>query len=770
MGSKKQQSYKNIRTDEKPFPFWVVVLMFTGATAVFFRAQLFEGHYFWAGFMSDFAEMHLPRQMFAGKYLREFSLPFWNPYTFGGMPFLAELEVGFFYPPSLVMNLLASPNHLPVQALQYTIMFHFWLAGMSMYSLIHLWTKNQMGGIIAGLSYAFSAIFACHISEYIVLYPIAWFPLIIMLFYKATSEFHFQSAIIGGLVLGISMLGGHAQSVLYMNLFLGLFLLWHAANQLYEKQLSTTYWLKYVGMITIFFAVAIGLFSIQLLHSQELAAESTRETMTYEKAIDAAVAPQQLLTAVVPKLFGHMDGFAPDIQFFIGPGYYYWATAFYFGIAALIFGFLGAVQCYKHYLCSFLIFIGVLVSLYALGEHSFIFKAFFHLPLFDLFRGPGRMLFLLVFSMSALAGFGYDALLKKRISFRNVLLISAIPISISLLVTSGTLHGTLGTPVEYRNAIEHYGMNALIVSMCCVAITYGILKDRVQPRIGGLTLCALIIVDLNVFGSAFKNGAVHPENDYLLDPTILSELRSNPPSDVFRVSAREGSVMLLKRNHGLYSGIMQCEGFDPLNLKRKSPPAPTPDDAIDLMNIRYSAVVDKSKQQAYLRKNDLKYPFARLLYKTRISSEDTVVQFMQSGAVDFSEEVVLEKNVDIALPGSGPSPATYQLECREYTDNRIVFNVTTDQAAVLTVSEIWYPAWKAAIDGFPTEVYRANYCFRGVVVPGGTHTIEMFYESSAFIRGRWITMLTLILSFAGIVFMEIQKRRMKAASISSGNE
>lgn len=756
-----KQSPKSIRPEEEKIPLWVIVLVFTGATAIFFRAQLFEGLYFWTGFMSDFAEMHLPRQMFAAKYLREFSLPFWNPYTFGGMPFLAEVEVGFFYPPSILINLLASSDHLPVRTLQLTVMFHFWLAGMAMYALTQYWTKNQVGGIIAGLSYAFSAVFACHISENIVLYPIAWFPLTTFFLSKAIDDLAVESAIVGGLVFGVSMLGGHIQSVLYMNMFTGLFLAWHAVGQLYVKNFHTLYWLKFIGIVAIFFACGIGLFSIQLLPSQELAAESTRDVMTYEKAVDASVKPQQLLTAVVPKLFGHMDGFHPNVQFFLGPSYYYWATAFYFGIGALILGLLGAFMCYKNRVCAFLIFTSALATLYALGEHSVVFDLFFRLPLFELFRGPSRILFLLVFSMSAMAGFGYDELRKKRISTKTLVFASAIPMVISFFVMTGTLHGALSTPLQYHDAIERYGMTAFIISLIFLGIIYALVKDRVQPRVGGLALCALIIVDLNVFGSGFKDGKTHPENDYLLDPRVLSELRPNPPSDIFRVSAREGSVMLLKRNHGLYSGIMQVEGFDPLNLKRKSPAAPSENDVIDLSNIRYSVFVDREKQQAYLKRNNPKYPFARLLYRPRISSGDTVAKFMASGAVDFSREVVLEKNLDTAVSDTGKIPPSHRLECREYTDNRIVFDVTTEQPAVLTVSEIWYPAWRATIDGVSAEVYRANYCFRGIVVPAGTHSVEMFYKSTAFNRGKWITILTLVFSAAGITFARIQKKNAK---------
>ncbi|MGD1045950.1 MAG: YfhO family protein [Bacteroidota bacterium] len=761
---KKHDSSQYINNIEENLPFWLIIAIFTGATMIFFRAQLFEGYYFWTGLYSDFAEMHLPRQMFAAKYLRDFSLPFWNPYTFGGMPFLAEPEVGFFYPPTIIMNLLSLPGHLPVMELQLAIMFHFLLAGISMYLFVHLITKNQMAGIISGLSYAFSAIFALHFLDYIVLYPIAWLPLVMFFLYRSLDTLHVRNALYGGFVLGISMLAGHMQSVLYMFLFFGMFIFWCALHQLYKKNFVPRYWLHFWGITIIFLSVGIGLFAIQLLHSHELAAESTRSIMTYEKAVEASVDPKQLLTAVVPKLFGHLDGFDPDIPFFIAPNsasyYYYWATAFYFGITALILGIVGAVHNYKNYLGGFFIFTGWLAILYALGEHSFVFKLFFNLPPFNLFRGPSRILFLLVFSMSVLAGFGYVAIRKYFVSLREISLISCVPLIIAFLVTSGYLHNLLHVPLQYRNAIEGYGLYALFISLFSAAILFLMLNKSIHPFVGGILLCLLIIIDLNVFGSSFKNGKDDPENGYQISPDALSKLRSKPPSDIFRISGREGYIFALKRNHGLYSGIMQIEGEDPLNLRKRIPPAPTSQDVIDLMNIRYSFLGDTSSHMAFFQLNNPKYPHSRLLYSARVLQEDSISNVMRSGKVDFGKEVVLEKmNTDFVLPVNAKVPFSHSLECKEYSDNRMVYFVTTEENAILLVDEIWYPAWKAKIDGTSTEVLRANYCFRAVTVPKGTHTIKFYYESEAFIRGAWITIGTFVLFLAGIIVTTIQEKK-----------
>jgi hypothetical protein len=178
------------------------------------------------------------------------------------------------------------------------------------------------------------------------------------------------------------------------------------------------------------------------------------------------------------------------------------------------------------------------------------------------------------------------------------------------------------------------------------------------------------------------------------------------------------------------------------------------------MNIRYSYARDSMANMAIFTGNNPQYPHSRLLYSALVLPEDSVSNVMRSGKVDFGKEVVLESlNANFMLPENGKGSFSHSLECKEYTDNRMVYSVTTEENTILLVSEIWYPAWKAKIDGSSTEVLRANYCFRAVAVPQGTHMIEFYYESEAFIRGAWITIGTLVLFLAGIIITNVQDKK-----------
>jgi hypothetical protein len=90
----------------------------------------------------------------------------------------------------------------------------------------------------------------------------------------------------------------------------------------------------------------------------------------------------------------------------------------------------------------------------------------------------------------------------------------------------------------------------------------------------------------------------------------------------------------------------------------------------------------------------------------------------------------------------------------EYKPNYLKYqsSAASDQLAVF--SEIYYDkGWNAYVDGELKPHFRTDYTFRGLIVPGGTHTIEFRFEPRSYILGKNISLagsLLLILFFVGI--------------------
>ncbi|MGH7536949.1 MAG: hypothetical protein ACREMG_15435, partial [Gemmatimonadales bacterium] len=98
--------------------------------------------------------------------------------------------------------------------------------------------------------------------------------------------------------------------------------------------------------------------------------------------------------------------------------------------------------------------------------------------------------------------------------------------------------------------------------------------------------------------------------------------------------------------------------------------------------------------------------------------------------------------------------------------NDVAVDVDTPGAALLRLADLWYPDWVATVDGRPSEILKADYLLRAVVVPAGRHRVEFRFASPAMRRGLMLSgaclLVTLGLLGAGLL------RRRPAASAPSG--
>jgi hypothetical protein len=87
-------------------------------------------------------------------------------------------------------------------------------------------------------------------------------------------------------------------------------------------------------------------------------------------------------------------------------------------------------------------------------------------------------------------------------------------------------------------------------------------------------------------------------------------------------------------------------------------------------------------------------------------------------------------------------------------------NVTATGNNLLFLSEVYYPhGWKAFIDGQETPIHQLNYLFRGVVVPAGTHRLEMKFDPDSFRYGKNISLVSNIFLLGGLGFAGVNTWR-----------
>lgn len=765
---------REVTTGTRDLPMWIIPLLFLLTTAIFFRGQLFGTMYFW----EDFNEYIYPAFSFAARALSVGEIPFWNPYLFSGTPFLADVATGFFYPLNWLLALVVKNGKLPVLALEILIIAHCCLAQVAMYRLARRMETSQIAAIISAISYSFSGIFACHIFHPMMIIHFAWFPLVFLYFrdsiMKPVGAGYWKkallSSLIAGLLLGIMMLSGHPQTTLYLLVLLLMFTVWTIIWHLRHSENVVRQILQSGCMALLPVLIGSGIFAIQLLHSQEFSQYSERNFLTLEKASIGSMQAKQLFTVLIPKLFGVSDaaaasGAASATPFYLqGSEYYaYWETAFYFGVPALILAIIGVIVSFRrqeqYYFGLFTLIVCGFALLFALGNNGFLFPAFFQLPLFDRFRVPSRMVMLIPFLMAMAAGLGFDALYHEgtrlaKIFFGVVGICALITILGAGLILSEP-------PEQMRSAITGFSFTAFVFVLITGGIGWFVMNKHVPILFTGWLCIGVLFIDLIIAGSTYNNGKINPERAYELQPGLEQMLQVKPPDTLFRVRTRDRGMMVMQRNQGLITPIMMYEGYMPLLIERRLPPSPSAAITYDLLSIRYEITIDTVSGSPYFAERSTWLPQARMVYAMRRSVPDSVKSLATSGLVNFTQEVIVEKDLPITLPGTHAGMIHHSVHCETYTANEMEYKVQTAQNGVLVLSEIWYPAWKAEIDGVATEVLRVNYSLRGIAIQAGTHTIRLIYRSDAFITGRMITLITLCGTLAAIGLLWLSERRSK---------
>lgn len=92
-------------------------------------------------------------------------------------------------------------------------------------------------------------------------------------------------------------------------------------------------------------------------------------------------------------------------------------------------------------------------------------------------------------------------------------------------------------------------------------------------------------------------------------------------------------------------------------------------------------------------------------------------------------------------------------------DTSIEIHTNSASPAFLVLSDVYYPGWKAFIDGIPTHVFQTNYAIRGVMVPSGGHIVRFEFRPLSFYIGATISLTSLLLLSSLSLITIIRRRR-----------
>jgi hypothetical protein len=141
-----------------------------------------------------------------------------------------------------------------------------------------------------------------------------------------------------------------------------------------------------------------------------------------------------------------------------------------------------------------------------------------------------------------------------------------------------------------------------------------------------------------------------------------------------------------------------------------------------------------------------------------------IIDSVSDGQFDAAAVTYLESDPGLTL---GPvDGATARIT--EYNLNDVTVQVNTPGPALLRLADMWYPDWKATVDGAAAPILRADYLLRAVPVPAGEHTVVFRFQSPAIRNGLILSIVSLVLILALLAAGFVQGRRTRAPAAPAG--
>src|ERR1039458_8705157 len=184
----------------------VIFLGLAGAVLLFYFQPLFSAH---APTQCGAVDVQYSAQTHLSEMLRSGKLPQWTPFVYSGMTFLADPQVGAWYPLNWPFFLAG----ITPRAIQWQLALHCLLAAIGGYLLGRDLLRSRAAAVFAGLCFAFSGVFAEHSSHPGIFQASSLAPWLLWSARRAARAPRWLPAM--AMAAGAIVLAGHFQTALY---------------------------------------------------------------------------------------------------------------------------------------------------------------------------------------------------------------------------------------------------------------------------------------------------------------------------------------------------------------------------------------------------------------------------------------------------------------------------------------------------------------------------------------------------------------------------
>jgi hypothetical protein len=737
--------------------------------------------------MSDQYSGGFPVRDFAAQALKAGQgIPQWNPYLFGGLPYIGAMHGDIFYPTALLRLLL--PTDV---GMTWGFILHLFLAGCFTYGFLRAWGLGFYPALVGGIAYMMSGQVASLVSPGHdgKLFVSALFPLTLWLLVRGVRDGRHWVWGLLAITIGLAVLSPHPQLLQYLLLASGAFALYLALGTQPDGARLT----RREGITRLSFALGAVLLgfamgSVQYLPVIEYIPFSPRAGgRGYEYVTTYSMPIEELINTYLPEFSGILER--------------YWGRntihlhSEYLGAAALLLASAAFGDPARKTFRRFWLVTGLVTLIWALGGNTpFYYLVYALVPGSKFFRAPSTIFFITSFSVAVLAALGTERALAGAITRRFLLGWVIGAGVIALLATAGVFTslaqsiaaGYAGSQLD--EAISDLKPAVVIGawrSFVFVALAAGLLlvaaRRKLDARLLAWALAAIVALDLWSVDRHYwlfsERAAVLYGSDsatvYLQKAPIgrVVVLPTNAPGIVVRDPNYAGDglmvhdIRLVRGYHGnevgryqrLASGEAIGDYANTLNPNFWR-----------LSNARYLYTNAKINQPGVTPLlGPVKNSAGSTVYLYRLPGDNPpawVAPAMVKAGDDATLGTLLDPRFDplrVAVIDSSapvqaqsltalPQPVNVVPKITRYDAGHIALDLSAPAPAgsALVVSENYFPGWRATVNGQPAPVVRADYNLIGVPLPAGASHISLDFTDAAYQKGKIVTLLALLVALA----------------------
>lgn len=720
-------------------------------------------------------------QYIAGYAFRDFAaqslragegIPQWNPYLFGGMPYIAAMHGDIFYPTFLLRKLL--PTDV---AMTWGFILHLMLAGVATYAFLRKLGVSFYAALLGGLAYMMSGPIAGLVSPGHdgKLFISALLPVTLHVITWGVRDGKRWAWGILALVVGLGLLTPHPQLLQYLLLASGAWALLLAFGGEGETKLSRGVALQRLGFALGAVLLGFMIGAVQYLPVREYVDWSPRVGgKGYDHAVSYSMPIEELINTYLPQFSGILDR--------------YWGRnrihfhSEYVGAGVLLLAVVGLgarAVADRRRLVWFFVGTFVVSLLWALGGSTPFYQIIYAIvPGTKYFRAPSTMMFVTMFSTAILAAFGTERLLAAKAD-RRVLLggigFGALVVVLAMIgfftqMAEGLVQfeDRAGLIREDAGTVTLGAIRSLLFVVAAAGLGLALLAERVPVHVAGIALCVITVADAWSIERHYFRFSAPASEVYASDAAIEHMKRETQPFRVIAAQFAEGAAYhdpFLGGDAMMSHGIRQLGGYHGNEVRHWQALAGAPNQMLNpsiwgMGNVKFiytnlDSIPDPKLKRvagpvtnaagsrvalyelvepnpyAWVTPVIAKYPDAQLAEAVRAPN----FPYRSVAVVDTASTTAAVQLTAI------PAPLSITTNVTEYKPGKasITLSEPAPAGSALVVSEVYYPGWTATVDGQPAKAERMDLALMGVALPAGARTVEFTFDSAPVHTGRTVT-------------------------------